>query len=236
MPLVLGLLGCGETTSTTIEEPLGKGLISTPYYTSMLLRERGLVVLGSFETEYPNAEYTPLRVCFLGQVISGRDNPKFQRLADSVGDGHNTQLLSYAFHPAMSVSRVDGITLTSVSGYNATHPVGSSLNDIVRVSYHTYKFRLLEQEVSGDYLQTSPYEGAFASSRALAQVLPLEKIQIRASIPLGASSQPYAYQVFEMVLTEAPDKPMQEMKLSITLSNGEVLEHTFSANIWAPKK
>ncbi len=242
--LLLSVYACDKRSSditrpngNVVEEPIGMGTISTPYYTASLIREREIVVReieGSFfACDGPSfkAERTMLCVLFGGETVSGRENPQFRRLADSVGDGHNTERLGSGVLPQMLVSNVKAMSLESLSGYNASHPAGSSLNDLVRVSYSTYKYRLVEEAAPAEYF-SSLVGSPVIKLKTLEQVLPLEKIAVFGNVP--ASDSPHAehlYPAFHLTFVEAPDKPAQEMKLTVTLSNGQILERTFSVGI-----
>lgn len=237
---LLGLSACDSKSTTPLEpiEPnLGTTPITTPYYLASLVREQKVTVVGLERSalSHPNPsskpERTTLSVLFEGTRIEGRTNAEFQRLADSVGDGHNTKPLDYADRPRMCLSSASGISLTSTHGYNAKHPAGSSLNDIVQVSYSTYKYRLVEQTPPAEY--SNPlYIAPVIKLKPLEQALPLEKIAIFSDFP--ASNPPngkWLHEAFHITLTEAPDQPAQTMKLTVILSNGQVLEHDFSVVI-----
>lgn len=164
---------------------------------------------------------------------------EFRRLADSIGDGNYYRPKAFstdggAYKHTIS-SGIKSISLKALSVYNATHPAGSDLGDMTHVCWMEILKRAKRDAVVGEMLQriwekygrqVRPPFDDFARQPQISLLADLAPIHIPALMSEGSSEELLCY----LSLNQEPSTAVQELELSITLMNGQVLRTTFSVD------
>lgn len=205
----------------------------SPYFFSFILKPKELKLLpstGNFHS-FEASEFTSLHFLLSGDAYGQFKEAtfdEFKKLANKIGDTENKEGYLHATvnDHNTTESAISDVMIKSLSRYNETHPEGSSLKDLIRITYHSYDFvfdKTLKPTIRGGNNQ------AVYSLDAPDDVI---QVKYPALIAGRHGAQGYRDGLFMTIeFLQAPSIPTQQIQVTILFENGMELTKDITFDI-----
>lgn len=211
----------------------------SPYLFSGILVTNNMEIKANSSNAYglDSSDRTALLLLLSGDMyyqFNSSTYEEFKRLAEKIGDYPKEEGYTYAtpVDNFTTSNSITGISVRALDSYNDTHPQGSDLKDIIRITFESF------DHVFDQTLKPTIFGDSYHARYSIEPKEDFKPVKYPALI-MGTSFGEKGYKnglVISLEFLQAPSTPQQKMQVTVLFDNGMELKKDIAVDILELKR